>query len=82
MDKGFFAKLFDQADPASSMRFAMVFSYLFVSTIPFIVWAAVCIMKQTVVDIPAGVVGLIVAVLGIATAGKVTQSILGEGKDK
>lgn len=61
----FLRNLILTAAPESSMRFVAVYSVLLVS----IIWAAVCLWRLEIVDIPSGVV----AFIAVAIAGKATE---------
>jgi hypothetical protein len=72
---GFFKDLIDRKSTLSSVRFCMVFSFLFVTITPFIVWASVCIYTWKIEDIPSGVITFASVILGIITTGKATEKI-------
>ena len=67
--------LIDKATSSSSIRFCLVFSFLFVTITPFVVWATVCIVNQKMEDLPAGVITFGLGVLGIITSGKVIEKV-------
>ena len=67
--------LIDKATSASSIRFCLVFSFLFVTMTPFGVWATVCIYNSKMEDLPAGVLTFGLGVLGIITSGKVIEKV-------
>ena len=67
--------LIDRATSLSSVRFCLVFSFLFVTMTPFVVWATVCIVNQKMEDLPAGVITFGLGVLGIITSGKVIEKV-------
>lgn len=68
--KAYLKALLDRASSASSMRFVLIFSYLFVVLITFIVWAVLSSTKQAIQDIPMGLITFAGIVLGYATGGK------------
>ena len=72
---GFFKNLVDRSTSLSSVRFCLVFSFLFVTVTPFCVWAFVCIYNRSIIDIPSGVIAFSSLVLGIITTGKATEKI-------
>jgi len=67
--------LIDRATSLSSIRFCLVFSFLFVTITPFSVWAFVCIWNRAISDLPGGIITFSLGVLGIITTGKVTEKI-------
>ncbi len=67
--------LIDRATSLSSIRFCLVFSFLFVTMTPFVVWATVCIVNAKMEDLPAGVITFGLGVLGIITSGKVIEKV-------
>ena len=67
--------LIDRATSLSSVRFCLVFSFLFVTMTPFVVWATVCIVNAKMEDLPAGVITFGLGVLGIITSGKVIEKV-------
>jgi len=75
----FFNDLISRAKPLSSTRFCLVFSFLFVTILPFSVWAFVCIYNRAISDLPGGIITFALGVLGIITTGKATEKI-SEGK--
>jgi len=76
----FFKSLIDKAASLSSVRFCLVFSFLFVTITPFVVWAIVCVRNSKIEDLPAGIITFGLGVLGIITTGKVKEKI-NEGKN-
>lgn len=72
---GFFKDLIDRKTSLSSVRFCLVFSFLFVTITPFAVWSFVCVWNRAITDIPAGVITFASLILGIITTGKVSESI-------
>ena len=75
----FFNDLISRAKPLSSIRFCLVFSFLFVTITPFSVWAFVCIWNRALSDLPTGIITFSGLVLGIITSGKAVEKI-SEGK--
>lgn len=71
----FLKELMDKAASLSSIRFCLIFSFLFVTITPFIVWAVVCVRNSKIEDLPAGIITFGLGVLGIITTGKVTEKI-------
>jgi len=71
--------LIDRATSLSSVRFCLVFSFLFVTITPFSVWAFVCIWNRAISDLPGGIITFALGVLGIITTGKAAEKI-SEGK--
>lgn len=65
--------LINKKSESSSIRFCLVFSFLFVTLTPFIVWGVVCIQTGKLEDLPAGIVTFGLGVLGIITTGKVFE---------
>ncbi|MFA5158603.1 MAG: hypothetical protein WC451_05475 [Patescibacteria group bacterium] len=65
--------LINKKSESSSIRFCLVFSFLFVTLTPFIVWGVVCIHNNKLEDLPAGIVTFGLGVLGIITTGKVFE---------
>ena len=72
---GYLKSLIDRATSLSSVRFCLVFSFLFVTIMPFAVWASVCIVNAKMEDLPAGVITFGLGVLGIITSGKVIEKV-------
>jgi len=72
---GYLKSLIDRATSLSSVRFCLVFSFLFVTICPFAVWAFVCIANAKIEDLPAGVITFGLGVLGIITSGKVIEKV-------
>ena len=72
---GYLKSLIDRATSLSSVRFCLVFSFLFVTMTPFVVWATVCIVNAKMEDLPAGVITFGLGVLGIITSGKVIEKV-------
>jgi len=70
----YFKALLDKSNPASTMRWAFIFTYVFVLLIVFITWTALVIKKGEMVDIPGNVFSLVSAIIGIVTLGKVFQT--------
>jgi len=79
---GFFKDLIDRKTTLSSVRFCLVFSFLFVTVTPFIVWSFICIWNRSLFDIPAGVITFSSLVLGIITTGKATEKIADNKKEE
>ena len=67
--------LIDKATSSSSIRFCLVFSFLFVTICPFAVWAFVCIANAKIEDLPAGIITFGLGILGIITSGKVVEKV-------
>lgn len=70
----FFKQLIDKGNALSAMRWAFVFTYLFVLISVVVVWSTICVMQGKIADIPENVWGFVSAILGIVTSGKVFQS--------
>ena len=68
---GFFRQMISKNTPESSMRFAMVFTYLFCVIVVFGSWSFVYIREGS--DLGMNIIGLTTAVIAIATGGKVAQ---------
>ena len=68
--KEYLKSLLSNVNSASSMRFVLIFSYLFVILITFIVWAALSSIKEAIQDFPAGVITFAGIILAYATGGK------------
>jgi hypothetical protein len=69
----FFTNLINKRTTSSSIRFCLIFSFLFVTVTPFLVWGAVCLMNSKIEDLPAGIITFSLGVLGIITTGKIFE---------
>jgi 1,4-dihydroxy-2-naphthoate octaprenyltransferase len=67
----FFKDLINRCNSMSTMRFIIIFTYLFVIIITFITWASISVAKTAMQDIPVGLLGLVSAVIAIVTTGGV-----------
>jgi hypothetical protein len=76
---GFFKQLISKNTPESSMRFALVFTYIFCVLVVFGSWSYVYITVGS--DLGMNIIGLTTAVIAIATGGKVAQNY-SEAKEK
>jgi predicted permease len=80
--KEYFKSLISNTDPASAMRWIMIFVVIFTTVVFWVTWLIVCICKQEVSDMPSGAVTAYSTANGSAIAGKVVQKIFGENKDE
>jgi len=76
---GFFKRMLSKSNPESSLRFAMVFTYLFSVITVFSAWAYVYCTKGS--DLGPNIIMLTSGILAIVTGGKVVQQY-NEGKEK
>jgi hypothetical protein len=75
---GFFKQIISKSSPESSMRFAMVFTYLFSVITVFSAWAYAYCTKGS--DLGPNIIMLTSGILAIVTGGKVVQQY-NEGKE-
>jgi hypothetical protein len=75
----FFKQIISKSSPESSMRFAMVFTYLFSVITVFSAWAFSYCTKGS--DLGPNIIMLTSGILAIVTGGKVVQQY-NEGQEK
>ncbi len=63
----FIKDLISKNQPESTMRYVVLFAYLFVILIVFITWSVISGVKSALQEFPAGVVTLVTLVLAIPT---------------
>ncbi|MDD5353502.1 MAG: hypothetical protein PHS93_10100 [Candidatus Omnitrophica bacterium] len=69
----FLKNLIDKTNTLSAMRFCLIFSFIVASVLPFVVWAALCIMQNKMIDLPSGIISFALGVLGIVATAKVFE---------
>jgi hypothetical protein len=57
----------------SSVRLQMLLCTFFCAILPITVWGILSVWKGALLEFPAGLSTFLIAILGAATAGKVTQ---------
>ena len=57
----------------SSIRLQMLLCTFFCAILPITVWAILSVWKGALLEFPAGLSTFLIAIMGAATAGKVTQ---------
>lgn len=71
---GFFGRLVMKDDPASSMRWIFLFSFIFINAVAWIIWASLSVAKHEMIEWPSGLVMAYSAALTVITGGKVIES--------
>jgi hypothetical protein len=75
MDTSWIRELFSKESSMSSMRWVLIWTWLFVIVVTWSTWATLCIINRVMIDIPLGVAGLVSSVLLIVTGGKAWQQV-------
>lgn len=77
---GFFKQIISKSSPESSMRFAMIFTYIFSVVTVYSAWAYAYVFKAAT-DLGPNIIMLTGSILAIVTGGKVVQQY-NEGQEK